>query len=1028
MPNITPRLGLKLPLGNEIVNRANYSENLNALEQNTAAITDVIDLGLAAGRGGSFVGYGWEPLGGIVRIDDDDPRIQYSVGDWSRNYASESNREGLNSYKTVSSNIGATCTISFIGTGLVLYSTLASTNGKFGVSIDGGAETLIDLYSTIGVYTAPFVLASGLSFGFHTVKLTIKQKNPASSSNNVPIFYFDIITTTDNTLKLARDGVQNKSSAITLGNRNDSTVDINQSVDEITQLVPNASFKRISPTWGTLFQDDFNRADGSAGNGWITGGGVSISGNKLQLQSGASKYALNGDLKWQDREIRFKYIPSTVAINAYFKYFDDSNNMRLLIATGSVNNMYLQKVVNGVFTNTIDVKSFTVTSGETYYVTLRSLGNIYTASITTNPDYVTGITTCTCYESGVPSGMIGFVTDINAGNTLIDDVVVTGPVPEGWTHNAYIGTIASLNNNVWKVVNNLSVIGNIYRIPSTATAIPVTAGQQYTVGIKRKLSQYISGNGTDLTINWYQSDGTTLISFSTPGTYITTVDSDFTLQTFTATAPSNSAYVTLTFRFNGIGTCEWKEPIFVQGTTVPAFHTKESRCDLVLLQNDGQVIVTKGTGEDELGYRVEEDGSISKFYRDKKQIPHFDRVKVWNTGITNDTSTGFKPYAIPSSSGGGALDTIYSGATFYVSFVGTGIDMMMYQAAGNGIIGVTIDGGSEFFIDTYAPLTSYQNRINIAKGLPYGQHQVKIRNTGSKNTLSTGIDMVIDAFDIYVPKIPATPADCQPLGAVIKADPDHGWIRFEENEGVVYSGTWSDYVPIMASNGKIKGAATLNDYAEFSFIGTGIRWIGEKYINIGIAEVLIDTGSGYVSQGNIDGYGTIDTFISLYSKTDLPLKLNKVKILCTHTKNASSADYYVIIDAFEVRQPLYVIDLRKFLGQVDIEAKIAEHENKDLFDAHPWAVKGQNKKERIERDRAWTTITPSSTGWQKVGDVTWSKAFTVPPSVFVQQVDTNVLNANNYMPANITTTGCQIWANVTTTGSAIPGKVVAIGY
>lgn len=45
----------------------------------------------------------------------------------------------------------------------------------------------------------------------------------------------------------------------------------------------------------------------------------------------------------------------------------------------------------------------------------------------------------------------------------------------------------------------------------------------------------------------------------------------------------------------------------------------------------------------------------------------------------------------------------------------------------------------------------------------------------------------------------------------------------------------------------------------------------------------------------------------------MPLCLNKIKVQQTHTKNTSANNYYLIIDAFEVKQPLYTIDLRKML-------------------------------------------------------------------------------------------------------------------
>lgn len=42
MPDITPNLGLKKPLGNETVSRAAYNENLDIIDQNSASQADLV--------------------------------------------------------------------------------------------------------------------------------------------------------------------------------------------------------------------------------------------------------------------------------------------------------------------------------------------------------------------------------------------------------------------------------------------------------------------------------------------------------------------------------------------------------------------------------------------------------------------------------------------------------------------------------------------------------------------------------------------------------------------------------------------------------------------------------------------------------------------------------------------------------------------------------------------------------------------------------------------------------------------------
>lgn len=875
-----------------------------------------------------YVACGYEPLGGVIRIDDNDPRITYSPGDWQR-ISSADTIEGNFGYLSRSTNVGAILSFSFIGTGLVAYLTKGAGYGKISVSIDD-SPTTYDRYEASSVIGEAVSLASGLSFGKHDVVITVLNKNPLASENYISIYGFDVITTTTSSYKLAMDGERSKSLAITENILQQSLTDISGTIDEITNLIPNASLKRISPAWGKLFQDSFTRTDGAAGNGWATSGTVAISGNKLSISPAGE--AFNGSSDWIDRRLRGSFVQDNNTTTIYIKHVDANNYVYATVTTGSSNNIKICKVIGGVYT-AITTGSFAASDGSTYYFTLESVGDLYSFSITANSDYVTAVTTIYAYTTELSRGLIGLRADTNNGSPVIfDDIVVTGPIAKGtfpYSGEYNVGACGSYVDNIFKTVNALSCIGGINwgGYPSGVYAneieIPGTVGTSYTFKLKRKLSAYTSGNGAHIRIAWYQSDKTTLVS-ANASAYVTAVDTDFVEATVTGTAPANAAYAIIGGILDGIGTCEWKEPWFgLEANNQDDFHEKESRMDLICLKNDGTIVVTKGTGEDEKAYRVEaEDGSISKFYRDKNTIPHWNRVKTWRGG------TGWYSYFYPSESAGNMAETITLNDAYYISFVGTGIDMLVLSNNYRGIIGVTIDEGTEFLIDTYSATTIYQNRISLARGLSYGQHQVKIRCTASGSLAPGSFHMSIDAFDIYAPKIPDTPANCQPLGAVLKADPDDGWIRYNNNEGVVYSGTWSTINTVESFNGDRVLSNTLNNYGEFSFIGTGIRYVGTKGPGSGIVEVLIDEGAGYVSKGMIDLYHEAPAYNEyLYGISILSLTLNKIKILCTHTKNASASEYYIGLAAFDVKQPLYVFDLRNKISEGALET--IKHEIKD---------------------------------------------------------------------------------------------------
>jgi O-glycosyl hydrolase len=76
--------------------------------------------------------------------------------------------------------------VKFYGNRIQLYGTFNSDSGIAGISIDGGAETNVDLYSADRSDNALMYKSQLLSEGTHTVKVRVTgEKNNASSSTNV---------------------------------------------------------------------------------------------------------------------------------------------------------------------------------------------------------------------------------------------------------------------------------------------------------------------------------------------------------------------------------------------------------------------------------------------------------------------------------------------------------------------------------------------------------------------------------------------------------------------------------------------------------------------------------------------------------------------------------------------------------------------------------------------------------------------------------------------------------------------------
>ena len=85
--------------------------------------------------------------------------------------------------------------------------------------------------------------------------------------------------------------------------------------------------------------------------------------------------------------------------------------------------------------------------------------------------------------------------------------------------------------------------------------------------------------------------------------------------------------------------------------------------------------------------------------------------------------------------------------------------------------------------------------------------------------------------------------------------------------------------------------------ATLSFTGTGVRWVGFRGPQTGIANVYLDGAL----VATVDGYATAEaTDAVLYTASGLTAAEHTLAIEVTRTKNAAAVDYYVVVDAFDV--------------------------------------------------------------------------------------------------------------------------------
>ena len=100
--------------------------------------------------------------------------------------------DGTNSYDLTA---GDYATMTFNGTQIAYYAVTDSKHGIAAVSIDGGPETLVDLYSPSRIGDVLVWKSPVLSAGVHTLKIRVTgTKNPASSNYYVTIDRTEITT------------------------------------------------------------------------------------------------------------------------------------------------------------------------------------------------------------------------------------------------------------------------------------------------------------------------------------------------------------------------------------------------------------------------------------------------------------------------------------------------------------------------------------------------------------------------------------------------------------------------------------------------------------------------------------------------------------------------------------------------------------------------------------------------------------------------------------------------------------------
>jgi hypothetical protein len=233
----------------------------------------------------------------------------------------------------------------------------------------------------------------------------------------------------------------------------------------------------------------------------------------------------------------------------------------------------------------------------------------------------------------------------------------------------------------------------------------------------------------------------------------------------------------------------------------------------------------------------------------------FDTSRAWSAGIA-------------------ALSTT-TGAQATITFTGTGISWIGARGPQTGIARVTLDGVVLPLIDTYSSAEQIQAEIFAKQGLADASHTLTVEVTGQQNAASTSPLIVVDGFEVTMSG--TRHQDTDPAIA-------YGANWFQDNRDKAYSEGAS-------AESNIVGAQ-----ATITFTGTGIRWIGARGPQCGIARIFLDGAfvEDFDTYFQTEGPQHTDFFASGLAAGTHTLTIQVIG------QNPISTNAWILIDAFDV--------------------------------------------------------------------------------------------------------------------------------
>ena len=232
---------------------------------------------------------------------------------------------------------------------------------------------------------------------------------------------------------------------------------------------------------------------------------------------------------------------------------------------------------------------------------------------------------------------------------------------------------------------------------------------------------------------------------------------------------------------------------------------------------------------------------------------------------------GWAGFGAPNANGGFFRWSNFTNDTITYKFTGPSIKWITWKGRELGKALVTIDGANKGTFDLYRSSTLWNQQIPFG-GLTNAAHTIVIKVTGTKNA---------NAIDSYIP------LDGFLVGS--------STVPVQESALAVQYDKWIGKKQSLASGGSYRVISGLGT-AEFNFDGSGVALITALGPTYGKVNIYIDD---QLVSSNLDLYAPSQQWRHKIVYSGLANSPHILDIQPTHSKNASSSGYGVVLDALE---------------------------------------------------------------------------------------------------------------------------------